>query len=426
MEERVKNSPPPQFLLKLLGWLSGFVWWLADIVANLPGERLSKIRERRDIVNSHPPPQRKGHKPLALYFCSSAGEFEQVLPLIERLEEWQSVICFFSPSGISYAQKRANIPYFLFPGDKKSTVRKVFKTLSPDLVVVNRWEFWPNFLLKASKQSYLCLVNFALTKPTEKGSYIERCYKRALLSSFDQIHCVGPLNALYVEHLLGRSVKIGTDTKFDRVLDRSENLWSELTTFGVTPLGKALRRQLKSTQVLVIGSSWKEDHALLFPIVAKKNDWSVIVCPHDISKPNIALCCQQLREAGLTYSLYSDLTNEKKHQLDAIVIDNIGMLAEVYSAGDAAWVGGACHYRIHNTLEPASYDLPLAFGPMYQTSIEAGLMVKAGIGLSTNDPDAIHHWLEAPGPRTRKFVEERAGGANILVASLRKEINPCK
>src|SRR5688500_18159933 len=42
----------------------------------------------------------------ALFFCSSAGEFEQARPLIDRLELRGDIfvhVCFFSRSGLSFA-----------------------------------------------------------------------------------------------------------------------------------------------------------------------------------------------------------------------------------------------------------------------------------------------------------------------------------
>ena len=54
-----------------------------------------------------------------------------------------------------------------------------------------------------------------------------------------------------------------------------------------------------------------------------------------------------------------------------LIIDSIGLLAKLYSICDLAFVGGAMHYRVHNVLEPSCFGMPVAFGPLFDTSQEA-------------------------------------------------------
>jgi 3-deoxy-D-manno-octulosonic-acid transferase len=54
-----------------------------------------------------------------------------------------------------------------------------------------------------------------------------------------------------------------------------------------------------------------------------------------------------------------------------LVLDTIGLLASAYSLADAALVGGGFSGKLHNTLEPAVYGIPLATGPIIQDFPEA-------------------------------------------------------
>ena len=54
------------------------------------------------------------------------------------------------------------------------------------------------------------------------------------------------------------------------------------------------------------------------------------------------------------------------------MIDNIGMLSDLYSYGNIAFVGGGFQKSgIHNILEPAAHGKPVFFGPEYQKFKEA-------------------------------------------------------
>jgi 3-deoxy-D-manno-octulosonic-acid transferase len=64
---------------------------------------------------------------------------------------------------------------------------------------------------------------------------------------------------------------------------------------------------------------------------------------------------------------------------DVVLVDRLGVLAELYAAGDAAFVGGGFHAAgLHSVLEPAAFGIPVAFGPRHDNSRDAGLLLEAG------------------------------------------------
>jgi len=67
---------------------------------------------------------------------------------------------------------------------------------------------------------------------------------------------------------------------------------------------------------------------------------------------------------------------------DCIVAAVVGSLADIYLAGDIAYVGGGFRKgRLHSVVEPASYALPVLFGPEWEDSSDAAAMVKSGGGI---------------------------------------------
>jgi 3-deoxy-D-manno-octulosonic-acid transferase len=58
-------------------------------------------------------------------------------------------------------------------------------------------------------------------------------------------------------------------------------------------------------------------------------------------------------------------------------------LGELYALADIAFVGGGFHAAgLHSVLEPASFGAPVIFGPHYDMSRDAALLLQRGGGVS--------------------------------------------
>ena len=75
---------------------------------------------------------------------------------------------------------------------------------------------------------------------------------------------------------------------------------------------------------------------------------------------------------------YSQATPATVGQARLLLLDNVGLLSQVYRFGQYAYVGGAFGRGLHNTLEAAAFGLPLFFGPTYDKFQEAIDLVELG------------------------------------------------
>jgi 3-deoxy-D-manno-octulosonic-acid transferase len=79
------------------------------------------------------------------------------------------------------------------------------------------------------------------------------------------------------------------------------------------------------------------------------------------------------------------------------VVDRVGVLADLYALADVAYVGGAYHRAgLHSVLEPAVFGIPVVFGPEWQNSRDAGLLLERGgaVALPADGRTALHsQWL---------------------------------
>jgi 3-deoxy-D-manno-octulosonic-acid transferase len=115
-----------------------------------------------------------------------------------------------------------------------------------------------------------------------------------------------------------------------------------------------------------------------------------------------------------------------------VLVDRVGVLAELYAAADAAFVGGGFHAAgLHSVLEPAAFGVPVCFGPRHANSRDAGLLAAAGGGAAATTGRALGELLrrwrasaplrEHAGAHARGVVEAGLGAdrrAWALVAEL--------
>jgi 3-deoxy-D-manno-octulosonic-acid transferase len=92
------------------------------------------------------------------FHAASLGEFEQGLPVMEKIKEkfpnHKIVVTFFSPSGYEVRKNNtiADATVYL-PLDTKSNAKKFLKLVHPEMVFFIKYEFWPNYLNELKKSN---------------------------------------------------------------------------------------------------------------------------------------------------------------------------------------------------------------------------------------------------------------------------------
>jgi 3-deoxy-D-manno-octulosonic-acid transferase len=84
-----------------------------------------------------------------------------------------------------------------------------------------------------------------------------------------------------------------------------------------------------------------------------------------------------------------------------MIVDTIGLLSAIYRYGHIAWIGGGFGKGIHNTLEAATYGIPVVFGPRYHKFKEARDLIDWGGGFSLDNYEDFFSLIE-------KFREEES------------------
>lgn len=316
-----------------------------------------------------------------LFFCSSAGEYEQALPLIHHFStnNKRSMIVFFSQSGLDFARARnESTPCVLSPLDGFQRWKSILREQSIRSVVIVRHEIWPGLVFAAKDLGVkLYLINVSKVK--------HRWLERLMLSQFDHVFAVNP----NIASSLGKQISAPTictgDTKFDRVLERATQIDLKYSV---------LREIAGGRKIFIIGSAWLEDvRQCFFALESVDRKVFTIVVPHSLSESNLTTIESQIGHFGRHISRWSKIKLLEKPLLDVCIFDQMGSLFELYGYADFALVGGAFHHRVHNTLEPAVFNVPIASGPNIETSQEAMYLQKEGCLRVCADAKAVAEWI---------------------------------
>lgn len=175
---------------------------------------------------------RRAYDDCILFYCSSAGEYEQAKPLIDRISASGSVLChviFFSASGAKFVKARQdNVSWSMSPLDDVWEWGDIFSALRPSKTVIVRHELWPAFLWQAAAWSEVIVVNSVVPALYGRRSKwvdgLNLAIKGWLLIFVDKL-CVVDASAkeFFIAQLKipAHKIFITGDTKYDRVVERA-------------------------------------------------------------------------------------------------------------------------------------------------------------------------------------------------------------
>ncbi|CAM3534959.1 3-deoxy-D-manno-octulosonic acid transferase [Zobellia roscoffensis] len=296
--------------------------------------------------------------------AASLGEYEQGLPIIERLKKeyptHKIILTFFSPSGyeIKKNTSAADVVVYL-PMDTKKNAAHFIKTVHPDIAIFVKYEIWPNYMKALEKHKIPAVLISALFKKNQIYFKAYGGFMRRTLRKFSNYFVQDENSKVLLESIGIKNVEISGDTRLDRVseiLDRDNSL-DFMEVFKNDKL------------CFVAGSTWPEDEAILIDHInnAPKN-LKYVLAPHTIKKDKILGLAGAFTKKT---TLYSKIDSNNLRDYDVLIIDNIGLLTKIYSYANIAYVGGGFSTGLHNTLEPAVFGIPVIIGPNYDGFKEA-------------------------------------------------------
>lgn len=375
---------------------------------------------------------RDPRRPLVWMHAPSVGEGLQAKPVLEMLRsshpDWQIAYTFFSPSAERLARSLpADVADYL-PWDRPAAVGAALDALRPTALVYSKLDVWPELTLGAAARGVkLGLISATVSPSSSRLTWPARHWTRSAYEALDRIGAISEDDAKRLELLGGRrsALTVTGDTRYDSVLERVARLdpASEGLTRLEVPPGGAF--------TIVAGSTWPADETVLLAAFADFRAQAptarLVLAPHEPHPDHLAGIASAAQAAGLPRPVrLSQLTpgGTGADVVPLIVVDRVGILADLYAAADVAYVGGGYHRAgLHSVLEPAAFAVPVIVGPRWQMSRDAGLLLGTGGGVALPEDgrkpllarwSVWHHDAaarKAAGLAARRLVEEGRGAA---------------
>ncbi len=385
---------------------------------------------------------RDARRPLVWVHAPSVGEGLQAKPVLETLRaqqpDWQLAYTFFSPSAERLARTLPVDVTDYLPLDRLREVEITLEALQPAALVFSKLDVWPELTLAAARRGVkLGLISATVAPHSSRLRWPTRGWAEPAYRALDRIGTISEDDGRRLLALGARpeAIAVTGDTRYDSVAERAERFDRTREPFArlaaATP-PPAPGSGAETPFTIVAGSTWPADEAVVLAAFADVRiqlpHARLILAPHEPNPDHLAGIAQRLRTLQLPRGVrLSQLGNAEPSPV--IVVDRVGMLADLYAVGDAAFVGGGFHRAgLHSVLEPAVFGVPVAFGPHWEMSRDAALLLErgGGVALPAEGRHALHAqwlvWHHDPAARRRAgeagkhMVVEGRGAADRTTA----------
>jgi len=400
-------------------------------LAGLANEKVARSHAGRrgavDRLASWAAGARDVAKPLVWLHAPSVGEglqAESVLEVLrERHPDWQYAYTWFSPSAEALGRRLPVDVADYLPYDLPGQVTRLLAALRPDVLAFSKLDLWPELATRADAGGVRVVMVGATVAP---GSGRLRWPARGLLrpgyASLWQAGAISTDDG-------ARLARLGTPP--DRIVVTGDPRYdSVVAKVAAVPPGEPLLGLGRGSPTLVAGSTWPADERVVLDAFARlhvhRPDARLILVPHEPVEAHLAPIEQLAARLGLPTPVR--LSQSGGEPVPFLLVDRVGVLATLYCGAAMGFVGGGFgRAGLHSVLEPAACGIPVVFGPRWQHSREAGLLLEAGGAESLPEfgteeaGEALHalwsDWIanetrrSAQGRKAREVVRRGQGSA---------------
>ena len=378
---------------------------------------------RKDLFKHIEQTVEQGQKYIWFHFAS-LGEFEQGRSVMEQIKQRfpqeKIIVTFFSPSGYEIRKNTPLADYvFYLPADTAKNARKFLDIIDPKFAVFTKYEYWYHYFNELNKRKIRLLMISAIFREEQVffkqyGGFFRSILKKVSYYFTQNTDSVNMLKWIGITN-----AGLAGDTRFDRVVElpKQHQEISEAARFSL------------NHETIVAGSTWPADEELLKVLLEKNKSLKAIIAPHEIHEEHID-SIKKLFPTSLLFSKFNSYTDQQLASSQVLVIDNIGMLSSLYNYGRMAYIGGGFGAGIHNTLEAATYGMPVIFGPKYEKFQEAIDLLELGAGFSISSEKDLNEVYIAlqnsekllkASSAAKNYVQQRSGATQIIMKYLQTE-----
>ncbi|MGM0424145.1 MAG: lipid IV(A) 3-deoxy-D-manno-octulosonic acid transferase [Thermodesulfobacteriota bacterium] len=295
----------------------------------------------------------------------SVGEVQAVSALVQALLQnhpgQEILLTTTTPTGSRLVQDKykQRVRHCYLPYDLPWAVKGFLSRHQPDLALFMETEIWPNIFLQCQRANIpLLLINARLSNRSFQGYRKIRPLMQASLNRCWHILAQSQADAARIRALGADpgKVLVSGNLKFDMQAPPAQ-----------VNAGQRLRSELwPQRPVWIAASTHKGEEEQILRAHAKilqdLPQALLIIAPrHSQRFDQVWELCQS---QGFNACRRSQAEPEQARQSSVYLADSLGELLMLYSAADAAFVGGSLvPAGGHNLLEPASLGVPVLSGP---------------------------------------------------------------
>lgn len=343
-----------------------------------------------------------------LFHCVSVGEVVAAAPLIKQLQTLRPDESITVTTTTSTGSERlqalfeSSVQHCYLPFDMPFTMGRLLKRLKPSQLVIVEVELWPSMIDRCwHSEIPVVVINARMTNRSVHRYRKLSALAGPMLKKLSKVCVQGHRD--YENYL-----QLGVDK--DRLL-LTNNIKFDLPSIDADKLKQATSQRYATNgrTVIVAGSTHAPEETLLLETYQQlkadhKNLLLVLVPRHPQRFETVFQLCQ---EKQLTVNRASS-SIPCEPATDILLADQMGILRQLYSVADIAFVGGSLANRGgHNALEPAQLGIPILMGPSQYNNpqICSELQASGALCIVRDQSELINqcrYWLKEPERAKRK------------------------
>ena len=367
--------------------LSPFLWLAVYIASFLNKKIRLRMNSYKFLLKDSIVKAKQTDKEILVFHAASNGELEQIKPIFRLIDrnKYFVMLTISSPSSYNHIPLNQLDTFSYQAFDFPWTVYNFFKKIKPHKYIITRHDIWPNHLFFSNwfcKDVYL--INANLPEKSKRLFPIIKSFYKYIFSFFTRIYTVSESMKTKLTNIIDDDkINVIGDTRIDQIEYRYENKKIKLPLF-------------ENSKNILFGSIDEYDIKIIFDYLKiRKNNSRLIFVPHEPDEKLIINIEKKLKELSIDSIRFSNMTdNLNQDNLDAIIIDKVGVLADAYQFSSISYIGCGFGKGVHNVMEPAIYGNLICFGPNYQILEEAIELVNEKLAISINNSNELTKVLD--------------------------------
>ncbi len=297
---------------------------------------------------------------LVWFHGASVGEFQSIVPLLEKLEKSKKISQILitsntlSSSKIISKIKLKKITHQFFPVDSNLIVKKFINYWQPSMALFIDSEIWPNMTLNLNEKKIpLLLLNARITQKSYNRWIKFKIFSKLIFDKFNLCLCSNKETVGFLKKLGAKKIKYFGNLKYSQ---------SEIEKIEID---NQIKKFILNKTVWCASSTHNNEEKFIGLVHNKlknkfKNLLTIIIPRHIDRKEKIR---SQLIKLGLNVHMHKPKKKIDK-KTDIYLVNEFGKTKSFYSIIKNIFLGGSLiNHGGQNPLEAVRYNCKILHGP---------------------------------------------------------------